>query len=146
MDELEIGIYSSLVCYGLIVAWTLMFRLRWLPVALIRPVHWPLNRLERVPFLGRITKACRDYPLTLGVVLAGMVGVLVPYAVFASLWLLQTIAIGTALLFGALLAFMDNKGEDDSLTPNPNRLYWSVHRDEIVHGWDSRADASQPWF
>lgn len=146
MDELEIGFYSTLFTYGLIVLWTLMFRLRRLPVSVIRLVHWPLNRLQRVPLLGRIAKATRTYPLMLGLMVAALAGAVVPYVVQSSLWLLQAIATGIVLLAGAALAFSSKERDDDGVAPNPNRLYWSVHRDEIVHGWDSRADVSRPWF
>ena len=61
MDMLEIGFYSAVTVYGLIAVWTVLVRLRWLPTAIVRLVHWPLNRLGRIPVLGRVVNACRRY-------------------------------------------------------------------------------------
>ena len=65
MDQLEIGFYSAVAAYGVIVTWTVIVRLRWLPVALVRFVYRLLNRLGRIPVLGGAVIACRRYPLVL---------------------------------------------------------------------------------
>lgn len=100
MDELEIGVYSGIIFYGLIVAWTLMFRLRWLPVALVRLVCRLLNSLGRIPVLGRAVTACRRYPLGLGLVLAVLVGFAVPFLLLSVFWAFQAAFLAGAVWLG----------------------------------------------
>jgi len=80
---LETGIVIALVVYGLILAWSLLARLKWLPGAIVRPVHYILTRLSQLPLIGRAVRATRRHPLSLGLVAAILVGILVPSLVIS---------------------------------------------------------------
>ena len=75
---LEAGILIALATYGLILAWSLLAHLKWLPGAVLRPVHYVLTHLGRLPLLGRAVRATRRHPLSLSLVAAILVGALVP--------------------------------------------------------------------
>ncbi len=75
---LEAGILIALVTYGLILAWSLLARLTWLPAAVVRPVHYVLTRLAQLPLLGSAVRATRCHPLSLGVAVAILTGAMVP--------------------------------------------------------------------
>jgi len=146
MDMLEIGFYSAVTAYGLIAVWTVLVRLRWLPTAIVRFVHWPLNRLGCIPVLGRVVNALRRHPLTLGPVLAILVGVAVPYVVFSALWLVRAVAFGGAIALG-IWAFFASEDEEGEMFPSASRLYHSRYGGgRIVPGYDVEADSSRPWL
>ena len=144
MDMLEIGFYSAVTVYGLIAAWTVLARLRWLPTALVRLVHWPLNRLGRIPYVGRLVNGCRRYPFSLGIVLAAVVGATLPYFVLSVFWAFQA-----ALLAGAVWLGLRYGGEvsERETSTQGHKLYYSRHGDgEIVPGYDVDADPGRPWL
>ena len=146
MDMLEIGFYSAVIVYGLIVVWTVLVRVRWLPTAIVRLVHWPLNRLGRIPYVGRVVHACRRYPLTLGLVLAIVAGVAVPYVIFSALWLVRAVVFGGAIALG-IWAFFASEDEEGEMFPSASRLYHSRYGGgRIVPGYDVEADSSRPWL
>lgn len=116
MDELEIGFYSAVTVYGVIAIWTLLVRLRWLPVALVRFVWRLLNRLGRVPVLGRAVTACRRYPLVTGLVLAVVAGFAVPYLVLSMFWAFQAAFIAGAVWLGLRYGAADSS-EDERTDP-----------------------------
>ena len=113
IDFFAIGFYAAVVTYGLIVVWTVLARLRWLPRILVRGLHRPLNRLGRVPVLGRVVAACRRYPLSLGLLIAIGVGVAVPYAVMSVMWLIYGLSFVFAVVVG-VWAFFNGDGQSAS--------------------------------
>jgi hypothetical protein len=146
MDMLEIGLYSAVTVYGVIVIWTVLVRLRWLPTALVRLVHRPMNRLGRIPVLGRVVNICRRYSLTLGLGLAILVGAAVPYVVLSIFWAVQAVVVAGAIL---LWLYFGGQEEADGVfeSPDPNGLYYSVYDGvTIVPGCDVEADARRPWL
>ena len=116
MDELEIGFYSAVAVYALIVAWTVLVRLRWLPVGLVRFVHRLLNRLGRIPFLGRAVIACRRYPLRLGLVWAVLAGLVMPYLLLSVFWAFQAAFLAGAVWLGLRYGSADSS-EDERTDP-----------------------------
>ena len=97
MDQLEISFYSAVSVYGVIATWTVLVRMRWLPVGLVRFVYRVLNHLGRIPLLGGVVLACRRNPLGLGLVIAVLAGLVLPYLVLSVFWVFQA-----ALLVGAV--------------------------------------------
>jgi len=141
MDELEIGFYSAVAIYGLIFTWTLLVRLRWLPAAVVRLVHRPMNRLGRIPFLGRVVNVCRKYPLSLGLVLAILAGVAMPYFVLSVFWVFQ--ALFVAMVIG-LMRYVGDDVDDDESYGALSGNYYSYYDNDIVSGHDPHADISRP--
>lgn len=134
MDELEIGFYSAVAIYGLIFTWTLLVRLRWLPVAVVRLVRRPLNRLGRIPVLGRIVNACRKYSLSLGLMLAILVGVAAPYALLTAFWVVQVILIAGAVVLGFIFGGDGEPGIEEDEVADPIWDYdsdWAAARGRI---------------
>jgi len=146
MDMLEIGFYSAVTVYGLIAVWTVLVRLRWLPTVLVRLVHRPMNRLGRIPVLGQALNAFRRHPLILGLVVAILAGVAVPYVIFSALWLVRAVAFGGAIALG-IWAFFASEDEEGEMFPSASRLYHSRYGGgRIVPGYDVEADSSRPWL
>jgi len=144
MDMLEIGFFSAVIVYGLIFVWTVLVRVRWLPTAIVRLVHWPLNRLGCAPYLGRVVNACRRYSLSLGVLVAVLVGMAVPYIVLSVFWAVQVVLVAGAVWLG--LRYGGEVSESET-SPQGHKLYYSRHGDgEIVPGYDVDADPARPWL
>ena len=144
MDELEIGFYSAVAIYGLIFTWTLLVRLRWLPTSLVRMVYRPLNRLGRIPYVGRVVNACRRHSLSLGALVAVLVGMAVPYFVLSVFRGVQVALVAGAVWFG--LRYGGEVSESETFTQG-HKLYYSRHGDgEIVPGYDVDADPGRPWL
>ncbi len=95
---LEAGILIALAVYGLILVWTLMAHLKWLPRAVARPVRRLLNRLGRLPVLGRAVTATRRHPLSLGLVTAILVGITVPTLLISVYVLFSAIFVGVIMV------------------------------------------------
>lgn len=145
MDMLEIGFYSAVIAYGLIFAWTVLMRLRWLPMVLVRQMHWPLDRLGCIPFLGRVVMACRRYALSLGLLVAVLVGAAVPYVVLSLFWGFQTaLIIGAAWIGLRYGGCIDDESEE---SPQAHKLYYSIYGGgRIVPGYDVEADSNHPYL
>ena len=145
MDMLEIGFYSAVTVYGLIAAWTVFFRLRWLPTILVRLVHWPLNRLGRIPYVGRVVHACRRYPFSLGIVLAAVVGATLPYFVLSVFWAFQAALLAGAVWLG--LRYTKDEVAEIQYSATGYSLYHSrFGGGELVSSGDVDADPSQPYL
>jgi hypothetical protein len=142
MDMLEIGFYSAVTVYGLIAVWTVLVRLRWLPTSLVRLAHWPLNRLGRIPYVGRVVNAFRRHPLTLGLVLAILVGAAVPYVVLSVMWVGYLASFGLAIALGAWALF--NGSEDGEVEPDPYDMYVEKSGHGLAYGDSPRADLDRP--
>ncbi|WP_419604177.1 hypothetical protein, partial [Thiolapillus sp.] len=83
--------------YGLILAWNLLARLKWLPVAVVRPIYHVLTRLGQLPLLGRAVRATRRHPLSLGLVAAILTGALVPVLLISMYALFSALVVGVIL-------------------------------------------------
>ena len=142
MDMLEFGIYSAVTVYGLIAVWTVLVRLRWLPAGLVRLVHRPLNRLERIPALGRAVYACRKYSMSLGLPVSILVGIGVSYSIVGLMWSAYYLAFGIAAALGAL-AMLGGVDDEDEQTA-PDRMYLAKHGHDLVHGSSPYADSNRP--
>ena len=143
MDQLEIGFYSAVAVYGVIAIWTVLVRLRWLPVALVRFVWRLLNRLGRIPVLGRAVTPCRRYPLGAGMVLAVVAGLAVPYLVLSVLWGVYLLSFAAAIFLG-WVASGRSQDDDASDEPDPYGLYQEKHGHGLVHGSSPYADGDRP--
>lgn len=145
MDVLEIGVYSAVIVYGLIAVWTVLVRLRWLPTAIVRLVHRPLNRLGRVPYLGRIVNVCRRCSLSLGMVLAILVGVAAPYVLLSAFWAFQAVLVAGAVWLG--LRYGEDEAAESQFTATGYSLYYSrFDAGELVFSSDVDADTSRPYL
>lgn len=145
MDELEIGFYSAVTIYGLIFTWTLLVRLRWLPTSLVRMVHRPLNRLGRIPYVGRVVNICRRYSLTLGLGLAILVGAAAPYVLLSVFWALQAVLLAGAVWLG--LRYGKDEAAESQFSAAGYSLYYSrFGGGELVSSGDVDADPSQPYL
>ena len=143
MDQLEIGFYSAVAVYGVIAIWTVLVRLRWLPVALVRVVHRLLNRLGRIRALGGAVTACRRYPLGAGLVLAVVAGLAVPYLVLSVLWGVYLLSFAAAMFLG-WVALGRSQDDDASDEPDPYGMYQEKHGHGLVHGSSPYADGDRP--
>lgn len=139
MDTLEIGFYSAVTAYSLIAVWTVLVRLRWLPTSLVRMVHCPLNRLGRIPTLGRAVNTCRTYSLSLGLAVSVLVGIGVSYSIVGLMWSAYYLAFGIAAALGAMAML---GGADDEET-DPDRMYLAKHGHDLVHGSSPYADPNR---
>ena len=138
----EYGFYSAAATYGLIVVWTVLARLRRRPRKLVRLVHWPLDRLGRIPVIGRAVNACRRYPLTLGLVVAILVGVAVPWLMLGAMWLIYALSLLVFVVLGVWAYFYSDDDVETYGAASGN--YHSHYDDEIVSGHDPYADKSRP--
>ena len=143
MDQLEIGFYSAVAVYGVIAIWTVLVRLRWLPVALVRFVWRLLNRLGRIPVLGRAVTSCRRYPLGAGLVLAVVAGLAVPYLVLSVLWGVYLLSFA-AVIFLGWVALGRSQDDDASDELDPYGMYQEKHGHGLVHGSSPYADGDRP--
>ena len=142
MDMFEIGINSAVIAYGLIVVWTVLVRLRWLPKTIVRLVHRPLNRLERIPALGRVVGACRKYSLSLGLPISVLVGIGVSYSIVGLMWSAYYLAFGAAAVLGAIAVF--GSADEEHEETDPDRMYLAKHGHDLVHGSSPYADPDRP--
>jgi len=125
---LEAGILIALAMYGLILVWTLMARLKWLPGAVARPVCRLLNRLGRLPVLGRAVTAMRRHPLSLGLVTAILVGIIVPTLLISVYVLFSAIFVGVIMV----LAYLYGDWEEESEESELEETYFTYDIDEEV--------------
>jgi len=116
---LEAGILIALAMYGLILAWTLMARLKWLPGVVARPVRRLLNRLGRLPVLGRAVSAMRRHPLGLGLALAILTGIIVPALLISVYVLFSAIFVSVIMV----LAFRYGDWEDEPYEESNFQVY-----------------------
>jgi len=145
MDMLEIGFFSAVIVYGLIFVWTVLVRVRWLPTAIVRLVHWPLNRLGCAPYLGRVVNACRRYSLSLGVLVAVLVGMAVPYIVLSVFWAVQVVLVAGAVWLG--LRYGKDEAAESQFAATGYSLYYSrFDGGELVSSSDVDADPSRPYL
>jgi hypothetical protein len=142
MDQLEIGLYSAFAVYGVIAIWTVLARLRWLPLGLVRSVHRPLNHLEHVPILGWGLRTCRSRPLSLGLVPAILVGAAIPYVVLSVMWLGYFLSFGVVIALGAW-AFVGGSEASDG-EPDPYGTYVERSGHGLAYGDSPRADVDRP--
>ena len=122
---LETGIVIALLVYGLILAWNLLARLKWLPVAVVRPIYHVLTRLGQLPLLGRAVRATRRHPLSLGLVAAILTGALVPVLLISMYVLFSVIAVGTIVVLAYLYGDFEGEPEDES-----QEISWTYDFDE----------------
>jgi hypothetical protein len=145
MDMLEIGLYSAVTVYGVIVIWTVLVRLRWLPTALVRLVHRPMNRLGRIPVLGRVVNICRRYSLTLGLGLAILVGAAAPHVLLSAFWAFQAVLLAGAVWLG--LRYGKDEAAESQFAATGYSLYYSrFDGGELVSSSDVDADPSRPYL
>jgi len=139
----EAGILIALATYGLILAWSLLARLKWLPGAVVRPVHYVLTRLGHLPLLGRAVRATRRHPLSLGLVVAILTGALVPVLLISVTMLV--IALTFMAVMYVVIRYGDwDTGSGDQSDPDPYGVYYAHFTNEIVSGTDMHADKSHP--
>ena len=84
----------------------------------MRPVHFVMARLGRLPLLGRAVRATRRHPLSLGVAVAILTGALVPVLLIS----VTTLAI--ALIFMAVMYVAIRYGD------------WPEESEEKEEAWD----------
>ncbi|WP_293674990.1 hypothetical protein [Thiolapillus sp.] len=123
---LETGIVIALLVYGLILAWNLLARLKWLPVAVVRPIYHVLTRLGQLPLLGRAVRATRRHPLSLGLVPAILTGTLVPVL------LISMYALFSALVVGVILLLAFRYGDWKEEPEEEHALYHSYDSEEPI--------------
>lgn len=138
MNHLEIGFYWALSTYALIVVWTVLARLRWLPSVVARPVHRRLTGFEQIPILGRAVKAGRRNALSLGLVSAIVVGGAAPFVVLSIIWLGYGLSFGIAIVLGAWVFF--NGSEERDLEPDPYGMHVEKSGHGLAYGDSPRAD------
>ncbi|MCP5414115.1 MAG: hypothetical protein H6961_05855 [Chromatiaceae bacterium] len=142
MDQLEIGFYSAVLIYGLILTWTVLARLSLLPPAFLRVAHRLLNSIEQIPILGHAISTCRRRPLSLGSLLAILVGVVLPFVVLSVMWLGYWLSFGIVIVLSVWAFFSGSEGQD--LEPNPYDMYVEKSGHGIAYGDSPRADADRP--
>ncbi|WP_456445236.1 hypothetical protein, partial [Thiolapillus sp.] len=114
---LEAGILIALVTYSLILAWSLLARLKWLPGAVVRPVHHVLAGLVQLPLLGCAVSSTRRHPLSLGLVAAILVGALVPaLAVSLTLLLIGLAVMVVMMVVGYVIVKGEGAGADSGMS------------------------------
>ncbi len=123
----EAGILIALATYGLILAWSLLARLKWLPGAVVRPVHHVLARLAQLPLLGRAVSSTRRHPLSLGVAVAILTGALVPVL------LISVTILVIALVFMAVMYVAIRYGD------------WQTESEEKEEEWDPVMAIDEEW-
>jgi hypothetical protein len=138
---LEAGILIALAMYGLILAWVLLARLDWLPGVVARPVRHLLNRLGRLPVLGRAVTATRRHPLSLGLATAILVGITVPMLLISVYVLFSVMAVCVVMYVAFRYGDFDVEMETE---PDPNRLYFSKYSGELVLGSHPDANPDEP--
>jgi len=137
------GIVIALVTYGVILVWSLLARLNWLPRVMLHAVRVILSRLQRLPLLGRAVAATRRHPLSLGLLAAILTGVLIPALVISLTFLL------VALTFMAIMYVAIRYGDWEDMSENEidaHRLYFAHFTNEIVPGADPYADKDRPYL
>lgn len=142
MDQLEIGFYSAVTIYGLIVIWIVLERLRWLPLALAGPVHRQLTRLEQIPILGHVVRAARRNALSWGLASAIVIGVAVPFVVLSLMWFGYWLSFAIAIVLGAWVFF--NASEERDPEPDPYSMYVEKSGHGLAYGDSPRTDPDRP--
>ncbi|WP_419633193.1 hypothetical protein, partial [Thiolapillus sp.] len=106
----------------------LLARLKWLPVAVVRPIYHVLTRLGQLPLLGRAVRATRRHPLSLslGLVAAILTGTLVPVL------LISMYALFSALVVGVILLLAFRYGDWKEEPEEEHALYHSYDSEEPI--------------
>ncbi len=142
-NPIEAGILIALAIYGLILAWSLLARLNWLPRGMLHAVRAILSRLQHLPPLGCAVAATRRHPLSLGLLAAILIGVLIPALAISLTFLL------VALTFMAVMYVAIRYGDWEDMSENEidaHGLYFAHFTNEIVHGSDPYADKDRPYL
>jgi hypothetical protein len=148
MEMREVGLYSAVAVYGVIALWTVLVRLRLLPGPFVCLMQKPLVVLAAVSAIGPLVRALRRWPLSVGMLLAALVGIAVPYIavpyiVLGVMWGAYVLSFGVTVA-AAITAIATGVGESESDEPDPNRLYFAKHGHDLVYGSSPHADPIRP--
>ena len=141
MDELEIGFYSAVAIYGLIFTWTLLVRLRWLPVAVVRLVRRPTEPSWAHscpwPCCERLSQVFPESGPGAGHFGWSGNAVFCPVSILA-------VRPYYHLEWCSAHAFVGDDVDDDESYGALSGNYYSYYDNDIVSGHDPHADISRP--